>query len=65
MKTFHQTVVALGCGLLLSGLSSAQETQTVRIGHAAPMSGGQTHYGKDNANGATMAIEDLNAARTS
>ncbi len=61
MKTIHQTVVALGCGLLLGGISSAQEAQTVRIGHAAPMSGGQTHYGKDNANGAAMAIEDLNA----
>jgi branched-chain amino acid transport system substrate-binding protein len=25
------------------------------------MSGGQAHYGKDNANGARMAVEDLNA----
>ncbi len=40
--------------------ASAQET-VVKIGHVAPMSGGQAHYGKDNANGARMAVEDLNA----
>jgi branched-chain amino acid transport system substrate-binding protein len=33
----------------------------VRIGHVAPLSGGQAHYGKDNERGAMMAIEDLNA----
>lgn len=32
----------------------------VRIGHVAPISGSQAHYGKDNENGARMAIEDLN-----
>jgi len=40
--------------------ASAQET-VVKIGHVAPMSGGQAHYGKDNENGARMAVEDLNA----
>ena len=39
---------------------SAQET-VVKIGHVAPMSGGQAHYGKDNENGARMAVDDLNA----
>jgi len=39
--------------------ASAQEV--VKIGHVAPMSGAQAHYGKDNENGARMAIEDLNA----
>jgi branched-chain amino acid transport system substrate-binding protein len=33
----------------------------VRIGHVAPGSGPQAHYGKDNENGVRMAIEDLNA----
>ncbi|MES2412932.1 MAG: branched-chain amino acid ABC transporter substrate-binding protein [Pseudomonadota bacterium] len=32
----------------------------VRIGHVAPLSGAQAHYGKDNENGTRMAIEDLN-----
>jgi branched-chain amino acid transport system substrate-binding protein len=38
----------------------AQDTQTVKIGHVAPVSGAQAHYGKDNENGVRMAIEDLN-----
>ena len=43
----------------MAGMVSAQE-QVVRIGHVAPMSGAQAHYGKDNENGTRMAIEDLN-----
>jgi len=42
------------------GIAAAQE-QVVKIGHVAPMSGPQAHYGKDNENGVRMAIEDLNA----
>ncbi|MCB2037121.1 MAG: branched-chain amino acid ABC transporter substrate-binding protein, partial [Ottowia sp.] len=42
-----------------AGAALAQE-QTVTIGSVAPMSGPQAHYGKDNANGVKMAIEDLN-----
>lgn len=45
---------------VIAGLASAQDVQVVKIGHVAPMSGAQSHYGKDNTNGATMAIEDLN-----
>jgi branched-chain amino acid transport system substrate-binding protein len=33
----------------------------VRIGHVAPVSGAQAHFGKDNENGARMAIDELNA----
>ena len=33
----------------------------VKIGHVGPVSGPQAHYGKDNENGARMAVEDLNA----
>lgn len=33
----------------------------VRIGHVAPLSGPNAHLGKDNENGARMAIEELNA----
>ena len=56
---FKLTVAAVIA--MLSGLATAQATQTVKIGHVAPMSGGQAHYGKDNENGVRMAIEDLNA----
>lgn len=44
----------------VAGMASAQE-QVVKIGHVAPVSGAQAHYGKDNENGARMAVEDLNA----
>lgn len=44
----------------LAGIAAAQET-IVKIGHVAPLSGSQAHYGKDNENGVRMAIEDLNA----
>ncbi len=46
---------------LVAGLACAQDVQVVRIGHVAPTSGAQAHYGKDNENGVRMAIEDLNA----
>ena len=45
---------------VVAGVASAQE-QVVKIGHVAPVSGAQAHYGKDNENGARMAIEELNA----
>src|SRR5574343_356421 len=33
----------------------------VKLGHVAPMTGPQAHLGKDNENGAALAIEELNA----
>jgi branched-chain amino acid transport system substrate-binding protein len=39
--------------------ASAQE-QIVKIGHVAPISGPIAHLGKDNENGARMAIDELN-----
>ena len=44
----------------VAGMASAQDVQIVKIGHVAPMSGAQAHYGKDNENGARMAVDDLN-----
>lgn len=45
-----------------AGYAMAEEV-VVKIGHVAPMSGSQAHYGKDNENGVRMAIEDLNAQK--
>ncbi len=45
----------------VASMALAQEVQVVKIGSVAPMSGAQSHYGKDNANGTLMAAEDLNA----
>lgn len=33
----------------------------VKLGHVAPLTGPQSHLGKDNENGARMAVEELNA----
>lgn len=44
---------------LLAGVASAQVV--VKIGHVGPTSGQIAHLGKDNENGARMAIDELNA----
>ncbi|MDB5990367.1 MAG: branched-chain amino acid transporter substrate-binding protein [Herbaspirillum sp.] len=44
----------------IAGTAYAQE-QTVIIGHVGPITGPNAHLGKDNENGARMAIEELNA----
>jgi branched-chain amino acid transport system substrate-binding protein len=49
----------------VAGMASAQDVQVVKIGHVAPISGAQAHYGKDNENGVRMAIEELNAQNIS
>lgn len=54
------TLTAVAALAVLAGTASAQDVQVVKIGHVAPMSGAQAHYGKDNENGARMAVEDLN-----
>jgi branched-chain amino acid transport system substrate-binding protein len=36
--------------------------EVLKIGHVAPLTGGIAHLGKDNENGARMAIEEINAA---
>ena len=40
----------------------APSAAVVKIGHVGPTSGAIAHLGKDNENGARMAIEELNAA---
>jgi branched-chain amino acid transport system substrate-binding protein len=59
-KTKMIPVVAGAIAVALSGSAYAQEL-IVKLGHVAPMSGGQAHFGRDNANGAILAVEDLNA----
>ena len=34
----------------------------VKIGHVGPISGAIAHLGKDNENGARLAVEEINAA---
>lgn len=50
---------ALAALIAVAGAASAQ--QVVKIGHVGPTSGGIAHLGKDNENGARMAVDELNA----
>jgi branched-chain amino acid transport system substrate-binding protein len=46
--------------IALGGAAFAQDV-VVKIGHVGPTSGAIAHLGKDNENGARLAIEELNA----
>ncbi len=46
--------------IALGGAAYAQDV-VVKIGHVGPTSGSIAHLGKDNENGARLAIEELNA----
>ena len=52
--------VALGAAFPLTAAAQAVE---IKIGHVAPLTGGIAHLGKDNENGARLAIEEANAAK--
>lgn len=54
---------AVAAALALAALSNSANAETiVKIGHVAPLTGGMAQQGKDNENGARLAIEEINAA---
>ncbi len=53
-------LIAAATAAVFAGSVSAQD-MIVKIGHVGPTSGGIAHLGKDNENGARMAIDELNA----
>jgi branched-chain amino acid transport system substrate-binding protein len=64
MKLSLHRGMALACalaGALALAGTPARAQDVVRIGFASPLTGGQASYGKDNQNGAQMAIDELNA----
>ncbi|MYN09081.1 branched-chain amino acid ABC transporter substrate-binding protein [Pseudoduganella aquatica] len=56
---FNTKLIPFAIAMAFAGSASAQEI--IKIGHVGPVSGPSSHLGKDNENGARMAIEDLNA----
>jgi branched-chain amino acid transport system substrate-binding protein len=56
MTTLAAAVLALSTGVAMA------QNAVVTIAHVGPTSGAIAHLGKDNENGAIMAVEELNAA---
>ncbi|MDB5790871.1 MAG: branched chain amino acid transporter substrate-binding protein [Massilia sp.] len=52
-------LIPFAVAMLVAANASAQ--QVVKIGHVGPVSGPNSHLGKDNENAARMAIDELNA----
>jgi branched-chain amino acid transport system substrate-binding protein len=59
MQIRLNTIVA--AAVVMFGSASYAQDMVVKIGHVGPTSGGIAHLGKDNENGARMAIDELNA----
>ncbi|WP_201326561.1 branched-chain amino acid ABC transporter substrate-binding protein, partial [Burkholderia sp. E168m23] len=55
-------VTALSVAITAGALTSAHAQEVVMIGHSAPLTGPQAANGKDNENGARLAVEELNKA---
>ncbi len=68
MASYTWSVTALAVAVLVSGCGdkaadpAADGSVTVRIGQVSPLTGPQAHLGKDNENGARLALEEINAA---
>ncbi len=54
-------IALIGCGQQSS--SGGGAGAEVKIGHVGPLTGGIAHLGKDNENGARLAVEEANAAK--
>lgn len=59
----HLAIATISLTLAACGKQSAENANEVivKIGSVAPVTGPQTHIGKDNENGAQMAIDEANA----
>ncbi len=53
-------VVSLAALLAVAGCGR-KDAETIKIGHAGPLTGPLAHYGKDNENGVRLALDDANA----
>jgi branched-chain amino acid transport system substrate-binding protein len=60
----HYSKHALACiaaAVALAGCS--KQSSDIKVGHVGPITGGIAHLGKDNENGARLAIEQANEAK--
>ncbi|MBJ7311164.1 branched-chain amino acid ABC transporter substrate-binding protein [Rugamonas sp. CCM 8940] len=59
--SFKSNAISLAVAMALAGAAGAQAEDIIKIGHVAATSGPIAHLGKDNENGARMAVDELNA----
>ena len=62
MKWIWTALIAL-CTCAAALAQSPSGSIEIRIGHVAPLTGGLAHLGKDNENGARLAVDQANAAQ--
>jgi branched-chain amino acid transport system substrate-binding protein len=62
MKKPTFALAGIAVALALAGCGQ-QQSSDIKIGHAGPTTGGIAHLGKDNENGARLAIEQANEAK--
>lgn len=63
MKNTRLSLALLAAAVAVMGCGQEADKGSIKIGHVAPLTGGIAHLGKDNENGARLAIEEANAAK--
>ncbi len=59
---FAVSALSLALAFSLSGCGKSEDAgNVIKIGSVAPLTGPQTHIGKDNENGARLAVDEINA----
>ncbi len=61
-KFFKVLPFAAALALLAVGGPASAQDAVVKIGHVGPLTGAIAHLGKDNENGARLAVEEINKA---
>jgi len=62
LNTFHKALPFAAALAMLAAGNAATAQEVVKIGHAGPLTGAIAHLGKDNENGARLAVEEINKA---
>jgi branched-chain amino acid transport system substrate-binding protein len=63
MKNLHIGITVIAAAVALIGCGQSGGGGEVKIGHVGPLTGQIAHLGKDNENGARLAVEQANAAK--
>jgi len=61
-KFFKALPLVAALALFAAGNNASAQDAVVKIGHVGPLTGAIAHLGKDNENGARLAVEEINKA---